>query len=628
MADDLKNVVAQVKLAYNIVDYIVGSGVKLKRSGSTFVGLCVFHQDSHPSMRVSEHFQNYKCFACGASGDLIRFVQETENLEFFDALKKLAEDKGIAINFKEEKSGVDYSSLREAMKAVSNFYYHEYKKLDMEHPARRQVLDRQLSEKKIGYGYAPEGRRKLYEFLKEKGFSDDTILHTGACVKFENNNDIVDFWRGRLMFFITDITGKPIGWSGRKLYENDQRGKYVNSKDGVLFDKSSSLYHLSAAKKQSGVEKTVYVAEGQFDVAALTEAGMVNSVASSGTAFTDKQGQILRRLVTEDGKIVFCFDGDKAGRDAVEKVFKNIPLIHGQAFVVSFPEGLDPCDFRLKHGNDGLRDFVENSRIPIVEFVLDQTALDYDLSKDLSRGQYVEAAAKILKTLNNQVLREVYTKKVSLDSFTSIEIVREAVDKAKPFESRSANTLKATNEILVPQASQFEPIVVKLSDENSDDPLTGSEPRVSFAEVVENYSNFKHWEIPVRMLVLALREVSLVERFPDDVNFPKPLQEFLVELSGLPSGDKIIAEMFTETELAEWMMDSAKFFPFVHLMNDDSFEQQFDYLVGEWKNLKYTSRVHKVRMKIADKLLKSPGQGAKFFEKAIEVEKHQIEEFS
>src|SRR5690606_34157128 len=121
---------------------------------------------------------------------------------------------------------------------------------------------------------------------------------------------LFDFWHGRLMFFFTDVTGKPVGFSGRKLYESDKRGKYVNSPDGPLFDKSSVLFNISNAKKPAGETKKIYVNEGQFDVVSLHVAGAKNAVASSGTAFTEKQGLILRRLVGVDGKIVFCFDGD------------------------------------------------------------------------------------------------------------------------------------------------------------------------------------------------------------------------------------------------------------------------------------------------------------------------------
>lgn len=434
---DLKNAIAQVKLAYDIADYISSSGVTLRPAGvNKQKGLCCFHNERTPSFTVDTHFQNYRCFGCGANGDIIKFVQAYEHLEFFDALKKLAEDKGIDLNLDGEKSSIDYTSLRKAMRSVANFFYAEFKKLDDDHPAKQEVANRGLDSRKFLYGYAPNGRQTLYRHLKSEGFSDEVILQTGACSQYTKDDGsktpISDFWRGRLMFYITDVTGKPIGWSGRKLYEDDQRGKYVNSRDGILFDKSASLFNIDKAKEKAVADKTVYVNEGQFDVAAMSAAGLTNAVASSGTAFTEKQGLMLRRLVGEDGRLIFCFDGDSAGRAAAQKVFETVPIIHGQAYVVSLPDGYDPCDYRLENGDEALVQYINDNTVPLVEFILDQVAAGYDLHSEIEKSQYVSAAARVLATLSSNVLKEAYSRHVSLISFTSLDVVKGAAAKAEP----------------------------------------------------------------------------------------------------------------------------------------------------------------------------------------------------
>lgn len=360
MSKNFKDVIVEIKNAYNIVDYIQQSGTALKSAGvNKYKGLCCFHNEKSASFVVDEHFQNYRCFGCNASGDLIKFVQATENLEFIDAVKKLAEDKGIELELSDDATSIDYKSLRACIKEAALFFVKEFRKLEDTHPAKIEVTNRKLSLDKMVYGYSPDGRDKLYKHLSNLGYSDEVILQTGVCVKYNENSKISDFWHGRLMFVITDITGKPIGFSARKLFDTDKRGKYVNSTETPLFNKSSVLFNLSKAKKLAGEKKSVIVVEGQFDVASYVEAGAINTVASSGTAFGEKQVMICRRLVSEEGEIVFAFDGDVAGIKAAKSVFKISPLIHQQSFFVTFPKGADPDDYRQKNGISLIRVYRE-----------------------------------------------------------------------------------------------------------------------------------------------------------------------------------------------------------------------------------------------------------------------------
>ena len=259
--EGFKNAVAEIKHAYDIRDYIEAAGVTLKPAGAgRWKGLCPFHDEKTPSFTVDESFQNYRCFGCGASGDLITFTQEHDGLGFMDALTMLASDKGIVIpdnkNKKDDTPSVDYAALRECVRAAANYFWTQYRNLPEEHPAVREVTSRGLNPNSGMYGYAPEGRTDLYQHLKSKGFSDDTITTTGVCSRTERGS-IIDFWSGRLIFYIQDTMGKVVGFSGRRLYDTDfKQGKYVNSPATPLFHKSKILYNLPQARKNLKTSST------------------------------------------------------------------------------------------------------------------------------------------------------------------------------------------------------------------------------------------------------------------------------------------------------------------------------------------------------------------------------------
>jgi DNA primase len=599
-----KSVVAEVKLAYNIVDYIQQAGVALKPNGAAkWKGLCPFHNEKSPSFTVDEHFQNFRCFGCGVSGDILRFIEFYEHLDFTDALQKLAEDKGIELNFGHREDGVDYKSVRAALKATANFFYQQFKKLDEGHPARKEVLERGLSLTGMRYGYAPDGFNTLYSHLKEAGFSDEVILHTGAVKFSEKTQKHYDFWNGRLMFFITDATGKPIGFSGRKLFEEDQRGKYVNSPDGVLFDKGASLFNISGAKAPAGAEKEVFIAEGQFDVAAFIEGGLPQVVASSGTAFTEKQAMMCRRLVTENGRIIFAFDGDKAGVKAALSVFQHVPMIHSQAYAVLFPAGQDPCDYRLEHGNEAFQTYVRSATVPLLEFVLSATARGYNLDNPVESTQFVQAAARLLKTVTSLPLRESYLRQVALDAFVPVDTIREAVAAAEPFTAAGS----------APEVPEAQKAPVRSWDTEEDQ-----------QELFELISADSCHELSARLLAITLTQQELAPltlQFKDDM--PEAFHRLITELAALPQGATPLPEVFTDARLAEHLI-STNFFPLAHLMTEDYYRAQYRYIHTALRRLNRSQVEQRIRGRIASILQKSPEQGVDFLKKALAKEESEL----
>ena len=597
---DLKKNVAEVKSAYNIVDYIQQSGIRLKASGGKWKGLCPFHTEKSPSFSVDDSFQSFHCFGCGAHGDLISFVQHQEHLSFMESLKKLAEEKNIVLDLdNKNESGVDYSALRECMRDVSNFFVREYRKLAPDHPARQEVKSRGVSEKKMAYGYAPEQRGVLYRHLKSLNYSDEVILATGACSKLEGKDVILDFWNGRLMFFITNAAGRPVGWSGRKLFESDTRGKYVNSRDSLLFNKSECLYNIAKAKKQASDEKEMYVCEGQFDVAALVEADLTNAVASSGTAFTEKQALIIRRLVSEDGKIIFCFDADAAGQKAVERIFANIPAVHAQSYVVSIPSGKDPCDFRLERGNEALIKLLSSNRKPIVKFVLDNVAAKYNLDSESEASRYIEEASKILKTITNNNLRARYLEEVALASFVGVDTVLASVERAVKLDADEAPTPATVVEVTV----EARPA---LDEEESSE------------EILEKIDRDQLYGISAKLVALTMRDRELYPRLEGVQNLlPHSLESVVTELISTGVEERIVAEKFTLTSVVE-KLGEPNYFPFQ--LSSELSQKQFEVLAKELLKISSRRKILAARRKVARVLENSPKDSAKYLDRAIAAE--------
>lgn len=509
MSSNFQSTVAQIKEAYNIEDYIANDGVVLKQSGgSKLKGLCPMpdHNERTPSFSVDTQFQNYYCFGCKESGDLLSYVQTTQNLSFWESLQLLASDKGIELESKSDEPSVDYTSLRAILKDTALFYVAHFKKLDEDHPAKKQILDRGLELEVMRFGYAPEKRGSLYAYLSGKKYSDDLIHQSGVCRRSEKG-DFYDFWNGRLMFVIADIQGNPIGFSGRKLFESDRRGKYVNSTDTPLFNKSKALFNVSQAKKPAGRAKEVYVVEGQFDVAAFVAADIPNVIAASGTAFTDSHAQTCSRLVSGSaGSVIFAFDGDTAGLQAARRVFETSPDLHTIAFAVPF-KGQDPCDFRQSEGSEALQEFVSKERIPLVDFVLENLEDSSDLKSTTGRAKYVKEAADLLSHVRSRPILDGAIRRVALHSVSAhssvVDEVAEAMKKRKSSEKKTQARREAsgpTDDDGMPLPPQPEP-----EEDDQDSPVYTPDDDAVLDLIAED----EYYSLAARFIAITVRYPKL-----------------------------------------------------------------------------------------------------------------------
>lgn len=560
---DYREIVAQIKQVYDLSEYLRSTGIELTPAGvNKWKARCPFHNEKTPSFVINDNFQNYRCFGCGVSGDLLSYVMAMENYNFYEAMKKLAEEKGIVIEIDESKIGIDYDSLYKILKLSANYYCKLFNDLPKQHAAKKEISDRKLTfdnsaQGNIKYGYSPDGNQ-LYKMLHSKGFSDDLIIQSGMCRRNDNSGDMYDFFRSRLMFVFTDRAGKPIGFSSRKIFEDDKRGKYVNSSDSPLFHKNRVLYNHALARLSASKEKNMFICEGQFDVAAFVEAGMGNAVASSGTAFSKEHINECNKLVGNNGELTFCFDGDEAGIKAAMKVFTNYPEVHENSRAVLFPQGQDPCDYLRVNGEEKFKEFVSSGE-SMVDFIINQTKNNFDMDSVLDRDKYVKECARVAKTITNPLLRENAMRIIALESFTSIDVVKDAVNAAKPYSS--------DEDFSLPE-----------SDSENGRPLVEGENEDNFEDLLELIDGDRYYNLCARFISLGMAKSAWRDSLARNLHlFPKEFKDFVNEFSKMKDKERIFPELFSNEKMAQHFM-AKEYSPFYKLMSKEELMAQFIYL--------------------------------------------------
>lgn len=415
-------VIEEVVSRNDIVDVISGY-IKLKKSGSSYVGLCPFHNEKSPSFSVSGTKQMYHCFGCGVGGNVITFVMEYENYTFPEAVKMLADRAGIALPVK-EYSGEDRrerdikTKLLEINKIAATFYYHQLKS-----PAGQSGLDylkkRQLSDKTIntfGLGYAPQLTGDLYRMLKEKGYDDELLKESGL---FTYEKGIREKFWNRVIFPIMDINNKVIGFGGRVM--GDGKPKYLNSPETKLFDKSKNLYGLNVAR--SSRKNNLIICEGYMDVISMHQAGFNQAVASLGTALTPGHARLMKRYTDN---VLITYDSDEAG---VKAALRAIPILKEAGLstkVINMRPYKDPDEFIKALGTEAFQeriDKAENSfmyEIGIIE-------KNYNRSDPESETAFEREVANKLVQFSEKLERDNYMKAVCRQFMIPEDGMREMV---------------------------------------------------------------------------------------------------------------------------------------------------------------------------------------------------------
>lgn len=420
-----EELISQICSESDIVDY-VSRYTTLKKAGRDYMGLCPFHNEKTPSFHVNREKQLFHCFGCGASGNLPQFVMRTENLDFIEAIKLMGERVNIDVKDDDGYDDERYEKKKKILemnKLAARFFYESLKDENTGAEARAYFSKRKITLKTIiayGLGYAPKSKYALVGHLKSKGYTEKEMIEASLAV--ERNGTVMDKFRDRVMFPIIDVRGNIIGFGGRimnniKEVNGYKIPKYLNSSDTPAFDKGRNLFSLNQAKNAKAQE--LILCEGYMDVISVYQAGIINIVATLGTAITENQAKLMLRYAND---IVICYDSDEAGKKAALKAIDIISAAGGRARVMRLKGSKDPDEYIGKFGADSFKRAVK-SAMPSTEFKISLIKADYDTSTTDGKIRFVSAAADILKGIRDAVEVDAYIKKIAEET----EISKEAI---------------------------------------------------------------------------------------------------------------------------------------------------------------------------------------------------------
>ena len=421
------NIVEEIKSRCNIVD-VIGRNVVLKKTGINHKGLCPFHNEKTPSFIVSEEKQHFTCYGCGASGDVIEFVQRYHNLDFYGAVEKLAAEYGIDL----EKTGYanegNKTRLYEINREAAAYFYKSF--IGEKNPGRDYMEKRGFSAatlRKFGIGYADAEWHSLYEHMTAIGVEKEQLLALGLVS--ESKGKIYDKYRNRVMFPIINTRGKVIGFGGRAI--GDDTPKYLNSQVSSVFQKKYNLYGLNLTRQEINKEDCAILVEGYVDVMSLYHHGVRNVAASLGTALTDSQAAMLKRYT---GNIVLSYDADEAGQAAA---LRGMDILYGagcKVKVLHVTDGKDPDEFIKKHGKEGFLKLVRDAK-PFAEYKLDLLRQKSDLNSTEGRVTYLKNAARVLQSLG-PIEADAYIRKIAAETRISEGAIRQELYGNRTGESK------------------------------------------------------------------------------------------------------------------------------------------------------------------------------------------------
>ncbi len=453
----------------NDIESVLSPYIALKRRGSNLVGLCPFHNEKTASFTVYPENGSYYCFGCGKGGDIITFTMQIENLDYIDAVKRLADRAGLKLpendrDNKEEKLRTDiYEANREAAR-----FFHSYMMSPEGKAGLEYFLGRGLSIQTIkhfGLGFAPDDWHALENHLKKKGFSDYVISRAdlvGKSSKTDNSGKTREFtydrFRNRCIFPIINVHGKVIAFSGRAMPGNEkQGGKYVNTSDTPVYKKSHNMYGINYAKK--ACSESVILVEGNLDVIALHQAGFENTVAALGTSFTEEQAKLLSRYTKE---VYVTMDSDEAGEKSTDRAIKILSSVGVKIKVVRMSGAKDPDEYIKKFGAARFEKLLENA-LSDIEYRLLMAAKGVDLKADDGKWQYLKKACYVLADVGDPIAVEVFAGKLSKKYGVSKDVLinnikettasRRKQTEQKQLESIIKNDPK--KEVINPQKQQF-----------------------------------------------------------------------------------------------------------------------------------------------------------------------------
>lgn len=506
-----EDVIEEVRSRNDIVS-VISEYVKLQRKGSSYFGLCPFHNEKSPSFSVSPDKQMYYCFGCGAGGNVFTFIQEYENYSFPEAMKFLAERAGITLPEKEysqeERRAQDLRTrILNVNKMAAKYYYYQLR-TENGRQAMEYLKNRRLSDETIrsfGLGYSNKYSNDLYLYLKKQGVSDELLRESGLMNVDERKGMYDKFWN-RVIFPIMDVNNRVIGFGGRVM--GDGKPKYLNSPETAVFDKSRNLYGLNVAR--TARKKSMLVCEGYMDVISMHQAGFKNSVASLGTALTTQHASLLKRYTDE---VILTYDSDGAG---IKAALRAIPMLKAAGIstrVLHMNPYKDPDEFIKTLGPEAFQERMDQAENSFL-FEISILERDFDMHDPEGKTGFYQAAARKLMEFDQELERENYIQAVAERYHISFDSLRKMVnreamrgapprrereDVVRPQKKREKEDGKKTSQRLlltwlIEQKGLYEKISAYITPEDFTDPL--------YREVAEKlFEQLKTGEVnPARIL--------------------------------------------------------------------------------------------------------------------------------
>ena len=428
---------------------IVGQYVTLRSAGGgALKGLCPFHDEKSPSFHVRPG-KGFHCFGCGEGGDVIAFLMKHDGLAFTQAVEYLADKTGVQLRYSEgdgtapRRDPNKRNRLVEANRLAQDYYAGKLTQPDA--VKARTFLDERGFDREaadtFGLGFAPRDGDALYKHLRQKQFTDSELVAAGLVAEGQRGH--YDRFRGRLLWPIREVSGETIGFGARRIFDDDRiDAKYLNTPETSIYKKSHVLYGIDLARRDIARASQAVVVEGYTDVMACHLAGVPTAVATCGTAFGEDHGRVLRRLLHDHeefrGEVIFTFDGDEAGQKAALRAFGGDQQFVGQTYVAVEPDGLDPCDLRLKSGDAAVRELVAR-RTPLYRFVLGNVVSRYDLDRADGRIDALREAAKLVSSVRDKSKVDAFARELAGMVGIEVEEARAEVRRAAGRAGRAAH---------------------------------------------------------------------------------------------------------------------------------------------------------------------------------------------
>lgn len=562
-----QNTINEIRSKIDIVE-LISEYVPLTKKGKYYWGKCPFHNDNNPSMSVDEVRQTYTCWSCHNSGNVFNFYEQIENISFPEALKRLGDRVGVSISGYKKENNSRYSKYYEIYDITSKYYQlmiNTEKGKDAKAYLEKRGIDSDTI-KEFGIGLALPDKDKLVTYLKEKKYDINTLNDLGLA-----NNDI-DTFINRIIFPLDDSFGRIVGFSGR-IYDNSKMSKYMNTKETPIFKKGTCLYHYNASKEHVRLDKFVIVMEGFMDVIRASTVGIKNTVALMGTALTDEQISLLKKLSIN---VYMCLDGDNPGQDAMLHNGELLEKAGLNVKVICLKDDEDPDSYILKYGENKFRDLIKNA-INYSDFKIDRLKVNVNFESDQELSNYVNKVLKEVAGIKDEIRCEIILKKLANETNLSYNTLEKKFNEYKSLGEKDI--------------SKFEDNLIKREDKKKDKYTRACEEFIYYMlinkDVIKAYDSSKLYFINSYYRNLAAEISYYYHEYGEIV-----IADFYTYLND----KKELLEVFNEIQKLdlENNISNVTIMEYVKVINDYNIKEEIKRLENEMK--KETDEEEKIKL--------------------------------